>query len=216
MEKENSKKYKWIEPYKGIIIFLFLLFFFHYSWKITVDNDGSTVSPIIEKIKHTIGVYQTDDRPQFEPNRMYFWGKDVTPDWFETLEIWLTEAAAGFVRLNPGQNDLLTDGIRLYFPNPRITIVIEWGCLGLKQMAIFACIILFFPGVFLRKLWFIPFGCFILTLYNIVRIGTTVILTRDDPSRFQSLHDGILRYIYYIILFLLWVSWADYFGKKKR
>lgn len=200
-----------MSPYRGVIIFLALLFFFHYLWKITVDNDGSDISPLMLKIKQFFHIYAEEQ----SYNRMYFLGNDVTPNWFYSLEKWLTAATARFVRLFPGQSDLMIDDYYLFYPDSAITISIVWGCLGIKQMSIFACIMLFYPGPFLKKLWYIPLGCIILTIYNIIRIGTTVILTRDDPSRFESLHDGILRYIYYTIMFIIWVIWAEYYEKRK-
>jgi exosortase/archaeosortase family protein len=198
-------------PYRGILIFFALLFFFHFAWKITVDNDGSDVSPLIMKIKRFFNIYAENQ----EFDRMYFLGRDVTPDWFYALEKWFTDVAAWFVRLFPGQGDLITDGILMYFPDPKIRIYIVWGCTGIKQISIFAGIMLFYPGPFLKKLWYIPFGAVILTIYNIIRIGSTSILTREHPERFDSLHDGILRYIYYTILFILWVIWAEYYEKRK-
>ncbi|MDR1372642.1 MAG: exosortase/archaeosortase family protein [Dysgonamonadaceae bacterium] len=145
---------------------------------------------------------------------MYFLGKDVTPAWFHTAQEGLTTITAWFVRLLPSCRDLIQDSIVLYFPDPRITIKIVWGCLGVKQMSIFACVMLFYPGPFLKKLWYIPMGCVILTAYNVVRIGVSVIMTRNNPELFDSLHDGVLRYIYYTILFILWAVWAEYAEKR--
>jgi exosortase/archaeosortase family protein len=88
-------------------------------------------------------------------------------------------------------------------------------------MSIFCGIMLFykcFPFVKYQwnKLWYIPLGCIILTLYNIVRIGSTVLLTKGHPERFDSLHDGIFRYVYYGIVFALWVIWEERFAKKNE
>jgi len=180
-----------LKPYKGILYFLVLLFFFHFSWKIAIDGDR-------------------------KGDIMYLFGKDVTPAWFHTATSWLTSASAWFVHLFPGTQDLVTGPDVLYFPDGKINIGIVWGCTGIKQMFIFACIILFYWGPFLKKLWYIPLGCFILTVYNILRIGLIVIFTRGYPERFESLHDGIFRYIYYTIVFMLWVYWEEVIVKKYR
>jgi exosortase/archaeosortase family protein len=202
-----------LAPYSGILLFLALLFFFHYLWKICIDGDGSEVAPWILHLRQWLGIAVSGP---VNETRMYFLGNDVTPAWFDTANHWLTAAVAWFIRLFPSQRDLITNDIFLYFPENRIHISIVWGCTGIKQMTIFAGIILFFWGPLLKKLWFIPLGCLILTIYNIIRIGTTVILTRNAPERFDSLHDGILRYIYYTIVFLLWVAWAEYFCRKRH
>ena len=176
------KSYKWLQ---GILFFLVLLFFFHFSWKISINGD-------------------------MEGENIYLFGKDITPSWFSASCHILTQAVAWFIRLFPNTQDLLVEYVRLKFPtegNDWIRIV--WGCLGFKQMLIYSGIILFYWGPFLKKLWYIPMGWVILTVYNIIRIATTVWLTDGHPERFESLHDGVLRYIYYTIVFILWVVWEE-------
>ena len=174
-----------IKSYKGIFFFLFLLFLFHFSWKIAIDGDMTS-------------------------ENIYFFNKDITPSWFETSCRMLTQAVAWFIRLFPNTQDLLVDGAYLKFPTEgNLWTHIIWGCLGFKQMLIYSGIILFYWGPFLKKLWYIPMGWIILTVYNVIRIATTVWLTDGYPERFEFLHDGILRYIYYTIVFLLWVVWEE-------
>lgn len=178
-----------LKPCKGILYFPALLFIFHFSWKIAVDGD-------------------------MEGDCMYLFGKDITPAWFHDACLRLTSAVAWFVRLLPGTQDLVREPTVLYFPDGGISISIVWGCTGIKQMFIFAGIILFYRGGFLKKLWYIPLGCTILTIYNMVRIGLIVVFTRGYPERFDALHNGIFRYIYYAIVFLLWVYWEEIIAKK--
>jgi exosortase/archaeosortase family protein len=181
----------YFKPYKGILYFLFLLFFFHFSWKIAIDGDMGE-------------------------NILYFFGKDITPAWFHSACVWMTLAVEWFIRLLPGMQDLVRGATVLYFPDGGITISIVWGCLGFKQMFIYSCIILFYPGPFLKKLAYIPLSCVILTAYNIIRVGLITVYTRGYPERFDSLHDGIFRYIYYTVVFLLWVYWEEVIVKKYR
>lgn len=198
-----------LKPYSSIIYFLLLLFFFHFMWKWIVDGD------------------MTD-------RYIYIFDKNVTPDWFFTACKWLTASAAWFVRLFPNTENLVVGDDYLMFPEVfRMNII--WGCTGIKQMSIFACIMIFYrcmtikkfnysQGVFnlsvrfnpyWNKLWYIPLGCIILTLYNIIRVGSISLLTRDHPERFDEYHDGIFRYIYYTIIFLLWVFWEEVYVKRK-
>ena len=189
--KINTKEIKkHIEPYSGILLFLALLFFFHFSWKLAIDGD-------------------------MDGTRMYVFGKDCTPSWFDTASLWLTKSVHWLVRLFPHTEHFIRGGYLLYFLDGGILIRIIWGCTGIKQMFIFAGIMLLYRGPFLRKLWYIPMGCLILTLYNIVRIALICVLTNQHPERFDSLHNGIFRYIYYGIIFLLWVVWEEFIVKKR-
>jgi exosortase/archaeosortase family protein len=192
MNKKIKLLPDFLKPYQGVLLFLFLLFLFHFSWKIAIEGD-------------------------MEGDFIYFFGRDITPDWFHTVCLWLTEATAWFVRLFPNTQDLIVDNTHLYFPNGGIRIVIIWGCTGIKQMFIYTGIMLLYRGPFLKKLWYIPMGWIILSIYNVIRIAITVLLTNGHPEKFDSLHDGILRYIYYGIVFLLWVFWEEFiFNKNKK
>jgi len=169
---------------------MFLLFLFHFSWKIAIDGD-------------------------MDSENIYLFGKDITPPWFYSSCYGLTQAVAWFIHLFPNTQDLIVEGTRMKFPTEGNTwIRIIWGCLGFKQMLIYSGVMLFYWGPLLKKLWYIPMGCLILTVYNVIRIASTVWLTDGNPGVFQSLHDGILRYIYYTIVFILWVVWEEFIVKK--
>jgi exosortase/archaeosortase family protein len=190
MSKKINNLLTTLEPYKGILYFLFLLFFFHFSWKIAIDGD-------------------------MDDTRIYLFGKDITPAWFDTSCQWLTAASSWFIRLFPGMNDLVTGPTSLRFPVGG-SVSIIWGCTGIKQMFIFAAIMACYFGPWKKKLWYIPMGCIILTVYNVIRIGGIVMLIKGHPERFESLHDGIFRYIYYTIIFLLWVYWEEFINKRNQ
>ena len=127
--------------------------------------------------------------------------------------------------------DLIVNGIRLYYPDTSGTIIV-WGCTGVKQLLIFIGIMAFYRCVtpvnkennsgysfrflpYWDKLWYIPMGCIILTVYNIIRIGSISMLARLNPDKFDFYHDGIFRYIYYTIIFLLWVVWEEVYVQKR-
>jgi len=196
MNKTINRIILFLKPFKGIIFFLVLLFFFHFFWKIAIYGDMPGESFNGE-------------------NMMCLFGIDITPSWFDASCRGFTQIIAWFIQLFPNTQDLIIEETQMRFSTEgNIWISIVWGCLGLKQMTIYACIILFYWGPFLKKLWYIPLGCFILTVYNVIRVAVTVLLTDGNPERFDSLHDGILRYIYYTIVFLLWVVWAEFIDKN--
>ncbi|MDR0427728.1 MAG: exosortase/archaeosortase family protein [Dysgonamonadaceae bacterium] len=207
--KKLLKVWDDLTPFKSIIYFLFLLFFFHFSWKIAIDGDR-------------------------KGNQIFLFGEEITIEWLQhTFPEWLANSAACFVHLFPGMKDLVVNGIRLVYPENVGTTAIVWGCTGVKQMMIFVGIMVFYKcfaliknpngkGYVFRflpywnKLWYIPLGCIILTLYNIIRIGSISMLTRLYPDKFDFFHDGIFRYIYYGIVFILWVVWEEVFVQKKK
>jgi exosortase/archaeosortase family protein len=197
-------------PYRGIVLFVGLLFLFHYFWKLTVSNDGSETPECIVWLRDLLGMRVAE----CVGDRMCFLGVDVTPEWFGALERWMAECAAWFVRLFPGYGDVALDGTRLYFPENGYSVSIVWGCLGFKQLFIFTGIMCFYTGPFVRKLWYVPAGCVALTVYNVVRIGAIVILTRGSNVDFDLLHDGVFRYVYYVLLFVIWVVWAEFFDVR--
>ncbi|MDR1762383.1 MAG: exosortase/archaeosortase family protein [Dysgonamonadaceae bacterium] len=187
----NKRIPDFIKPYTGILWFLALLFFFHFSWKIAIDGDMAG-------------------------DMMYLFGKDITPPWFLTLDRWLTQAVAWFVRLFPNTGDLIVEPQALRFPGNPGGIGIVWGCTGVKQIFIFTGIMLLYRGPFLKKLYYIPLGWLILTVYNVARIGLIVILTNGHQERYNFLHDGIFRFIYYGIVFMLWVYWEEFIANKQQ
>ena len=197
MNEKLNRVIQFFMPLKGILFFLFLLFLFHFSWKIAIYGD-------------------MPDENLFGENKMYLFGKDITPSWIHSSCQIFTRIVAWFIQLFPNTQNLLIGATKLKFPTEgNIWIEIIWGCLGFKQMTIYGGIILFYWGPFLKKLWYIPMGWTILTIYNVIRVATTVWLTDGNPKIFDSLHDGILRYIYYTIVFLLWVVWEEFMVKKK-
>jgi exosortase/archaeosortase family protein len=179
------------DPYTGVLFFLFLLFFFWGLWKIAISGD-------------------------MESEYIYFFGKNITPEWFFTACRWLTISASWFIHLFPHTENLVTEDYRLYFPEGGISISIIWGCIGIKQMGIFSGVMACYFGPWKKKLWYIPMGCIVLTIYNIIRIGSITLLTNGHPDKFDSLHDGIFRYIYYTIIFVLWLCWEELIAKKHR
>jgi exosortase/archaeosortase family protein len=145
---------------------------------------------------------------------MYVFGKDLTPAWFHTACVWLTKATAWFVYLFPGSDTIVTGNVYFIGEGTRISII--WGCTGIKQLFIFSGIMICYFGPWKKKLWYIPTGCVILTVYNIIRIGSIVLLTKGHGERFDSLHNGIFRYIYYGIIFLIWLYWEEVIVKKHK
>lgn len=202
LNNKIKKIIPFLEPYTGILFFFFLLFFFWGIWKIAIGGDMDD---------------EFVDDPRFPIGIMYFFGKEVIPpEWLYTACRWLTLSVSWFIHLFPDTENLVTENYRLYFPGGECIICIIWGCTGIKHMIVFSGVMACYFGPWKKKLWYIPMGCLILTIYNIIRIGSITILIKGQPDKFESLHDGIFRYIYWTIIFILWLCWEEFIANKRR
>jgi exosortase/archaeosortase family protein len=188
MKKEISTVLTSLKPYNGIVYFLIVLFATHFFWKLVVDGDLSS---------QQIAVF----------------GIDCTA-WFYEVSLFTARIIYHFTCLWPGTDELYLYDTHLWFLNGDIVLGIIWGCTGIKQLYIFLLVMLCYPGPWKQKLWYIPAGCAILFAYNICRISAILFLTYQHPERFDFLHEGLFRYIYYGIIFLLWVIWEEVLRKK--
>ncbi len=57
--------------------------------------------------------------------------------------------------------------------------------------------------------WFIPAGVLVCFLINIVRIIILVVVIENHQAIFKVLHESVLKYIFYGIIFLMWVLWEE-------
>ncbi len=185
---KSNKVIETLKPYKGIIYFIVLLLGTHFLWKLVVDGN-------------------------LHGQEIAVFGIDMTPQ-FHDISLLTTKAVYWFVHLFPGSDTFIMDGTLLRFTDGSNIISIIWGCTGVKQLYIFLVIMLFYSGPWKKKLWYIPMGCIILSAYNIFRIACICWLTKEHPERFEFLHEGLFRYIYYGLIFLLWVIWEEAFVRR--
>lgn len=160
-----------------------LLFATHYFWKLVVDAD-------------------------LHSQQIAIFGIDMTTQ-FHAISRFTAKMVHGFVCLFPDTQNFVNQDTLIYFTDGKIKLNIIWGCTGIKQLYIFITIMLLYKGPLMKKLWYIPLGCLILQAYNIIRIGALAFLTKEHPERFDFLHEGLFRYIYYGLIFLLWVIWEE-------
>lgn len=191
MNEQLKKVIRTIHPYKNILYFMVLLLVTHFLWKIAVDGNLNG---------HEISIF----------------GIDATAP-FEQLSRLTAKAARWTVRLFPDTDTFQRKDTILYFTDaPDSSVIIIWGCTAVKQLYIFLVIMLLFPGPWRKKLWYIPLGCLILIIYNIVRIAVICMLIKNHPERFEMLHEGVFRYIFYGLIFLLWLIWEEKISKSKK
>ena len=175
-----------LEPYKGIIYFVVILFASNYFWKYTVLGDESDVlvtffgmnisAPFDFMVRHfSYAISEV----------LYFFGSDVMQ-----------------------RNNVL------FFEN-RNAVGIIWGCSGIKQAYIFFCIIAFTRGSWKNKLWYIPAGLLVVYLFNLFRLTIIVATVKNHPEWFHFLHGFLFKYAFYGVIFLMWLFWDEVLRKKR-
>lgn len=173
-----------LTPYHGVIQFCVVLVACHFFWKYTVigEETGEVIT---------------------------FFGWNISAPF-----VWMSKlvAHAVYLLINFFGGDVqhTTDTV-LRFANGHAAQIV-WGCSGIKQVYIFTCIILFSRGLWVRKAWFIPSGILVCFLINILRITILVAVIEHNYAAFNLLHEYILKYMFYGIIFLMWVLWEEKIG----
>lgn len=101
-----------------------------------------------------------------------------------------------------------------YFAN-HTGMSINWSCSGIKQILQFAFLLLLFPGPWKHKAWFIPLGVLIIHLTNVFRIIGLAVVMNNWPEHWQFAHHYPFRFIFYVVIFILWVIWNEKFNRGK-
>ena len=95
-------------------------------------------------------------------------------------------------------------------------VYVSAGCSGFKQFLQWIVLMVFFPGPWKQKLWFIPLGLVMVHLVNIFRIDVLVIILDYYPQHWHFTHDWILRPFFYVVMFGMWVIWVERFYQPKK
>ena len=178
-----------IKPYSGIIYFVIILICSHFFWKFFVLGDE-------------VGTIVT------------FFGMDISRPFAWMAQHIACAVAAG---LDFFGFDITLDTVNniVRHENGRAIRIIH-SCTGIKQAYIFCCIIAFYRGPWLKKLWYIPLGLVIIHLFNIFRIAFIAGFFKYNPDSFDFLHEHLFKYLFYGIIFLMWVFWEEKIVTKKK
>lgn len=98
-------------------------------------------------------------------------------------------------------------GKTMYFDNGRGMCINE-SCAGDKQILQFLLLMLIYPGNWKHKLWFIPLGMVIVHFTNILRVVLLSLVSISHPEWWQFAHNTVLRGMFYVVIFALWVLWV--------
>ena len=176
-----------LRPYVDIILFVVALLVANYFWKFTVlgDDGGECVT---------------------------WFGIDITAP-FAALAEHIARAVYWLVSLTRDTISLFPDNILWFTSGTSIQIV--WSCTALKQAFIWLVIMLAARGSWLKKLWFIPMGGACIYVFNILRIAWIAMIVEHHPHLFELMHTYVFKYLFYLMLFVLWLWWSNRIGQAR-
>jgi exosortase family protein XrtF len=89
------------------------------------------------------------------------------------------------------------------------------NCDSIELCAIFTGFIIAFPGMWKHKLWYIPIGCVLITLINVLRIVTLAIIQLHYSRKWLDFnHTYTFTILVYGFIFFLWLFWVNKIAKK--
>jgi exosortase/archaeosortase family protein len=178
-----NKIFQRLHPFHGVIVFILVMMLADWLWKFFV-HDGN-----------------------YEPIVTLF-GINIT--WpFRLVQHEIVRVTGLVFQLFHIPFGLL-GGTVFVFDNKQST-EIAWGCTGLKQGFIFACIIIFSRGSWKNKWWYILVGLLAVHVINVARISIVGAVLSRNPGAFDLVHTYFFKYIFYFIIFLMWVLWGEMF-----
>jgi exosortase/archaeosortase family protein len=102
----------------------------------------------------------------------------------------------------------------MYFDNNGF-IGVNMSCSGFKQLLQLILLFLIYPGPWKHKAWFIPVGIIAIYLVNLFRIVALSVVVVNSPEYFRVTHDYIIRALFYVVIFALWVVWVEKFYTRR-
>ncbi len=172
-----------LAPYWDVILFVITLFAANGFWKLTIQAEECCL-PVL------------------------WFGLDISAPFAFMCEH-VASIVYHLIRFFNDEIFMMDETSMRFFTGNSIRIV--WGCTAIKQSFIWLIIMLFARGPWKHKVWFIPLGWLVAYLFNILRIFLIALAMEHHPEWFELLHTYIFKYLFYGILFLLWVWWAEKF-----
>jgi exosortase/archaeosortase family protein len=90
------------------------------------------------------------------------------------------------------------------------------GCSSISAMGLFVGFVAAYPGQWVPRILFILVGIGIIYLVNIIRIVGLSITLAHWSNVFNFMHNYSSTALFYIVIFGLWMIWANYGGNKIR
>lgn len=208
MPKQPFDKNYWIQrltPYRNLVLFAVTMLAANAIWKLLIHGDD------------------------YGREGVFFLQWNITA-FFDVLANH-TSACVLAVLNTIRPNDFFLAGDNAVV-NPHLhTTLIVWSCTPVKQSFIFLCIFLTTAPwylslrkgqptreqkrIYLIKPFYLMGSLALIYSINILRISAIILLTVDHPAWFHCLHTYVFKYLFYGILFLIWLLWAEHIATPK-
>ncbi|MDZ7690970.1 MAG: archaeosortase/exosortase family protein [Balneolaceae bacterium] len=93
-------------------------------------------------------------------------------------------------------------------------ILLVDGCTGISAIGLFIGFIIAYPGNWIPRLSYIFIGIGVIYLVNIARIAVLAVTQVNWPELFAFTHDYSTTAIFYLVIFGLWMIWANMGDEK--
>lgn len=141
--------------------------------------------------------------------------------WYLVYELWMLPngyidepLAKNIASVSAGILSLLGEDVFLFGRVVGIAgapgVEIVDGCNGIAAIGLFLGFIFAYPGAWKPRIYFSIFGITVIYLVNIVRIVSLSCIQVYWPRGFEFTHDYSTTAIFYVVIFILWMIWANF------
>ena len=95
-------------------------------------------------------------------------------------------------------------------------VIIGNPCVGFGLSYGFTALIVSYPGPWIKKLWFIPLGVFVILIINSSRVIALTTEVLKTGSFMQMEPHDLFNNLIYVCIFLLWFLWIKVINKNPQ
>ncbi|MFZ4521207.1 MAG: archaeosortase/exosortase family protein [Bacteroidales bacterium] len=184
------------------------------------------MTDVIRKIKEAISKVERNPSAKYMVHLGIFLGimlitKYVFEIYFEQYPVFKLDALIGyFLKIESViissllvlfNVDFVRDGTTFTFGNHQV-MYIQAGCSGFKQLFQVFFVFFLIPGIWRRKLWYIPVVLVIMFLATNLHLLILSFVAANNPEYFHFTHVWASRIIFYTIMFTTWLIWEEKVG----
>jgi exosortase family protein XrtF len=122
-------------------------------------------------------------------------------DQITAAAVWVLQALGFAASVSP-----IRDSLLLMHNSP--AVVVGPPCNGLVLYMLFGGFVAAFPGPWQRKLWYIPVGCVVIWVLNVLRVVALALNHEYFPQSLNFNHHYTFTFVVYAFIFGLWMFWA--------
>ena len=97
-----------------------------------------------------------------------------------------------------------------------VGVLVDSTCLGYRGIILFSFFILAYKGNIISKLVYISLGIIVLEGGNLLRIILLAYIQYCCPAKFDIFHFYLAKIIFYPLILILWIMWAERFSTYKN